>query len=550
MKRHIFVISLIVTISLTLYANTLKNSFVYDDVHTIVNNALIKDISNLPMLFDKGEYFSRSGEASYRPAVTFTYFIDYALYELKPWGYHLTNILLHAANGVLLYIFLTLFFNRGIPSARFSLLNNPPLLITILFITHPILTEAVNAVSYREDLLAFLFYMATLTIYLLIRSHRKSPNDWQPATSLLYIFSCLLYSIALFSKEMALTLPFIIYCYELVYMDKSKRRSALTNYYNIGYIVIALAYAYLRFYYFQNPMAGGFYIPDIWERLITIPLLILSYIKLLLFPVSLSAEYMFLHVESVLSALFIISCFVIFYLLSIAFRINKEIVFGILFFIITSLPIYNIIPIANPLAERYMYLPSVGFFISMVSMVSIIYSIPLKSRIGSKVHRYAFSFLLIVLITYSFGAVTRNKVWRDDYSLWSDMARKMPKSSRAHFGLGNVYVNQGNLEDAIKQFQIALQLAPNNLNARVKLVITYYNLGVYYDDQGNFDKAIQQYQSALRLDPSVAEAHYNMGNIYMASGLKDKAKMEFETVLKIRPDYVPAQQAVELLKVK
>lgn len=547
MKRHFLPILLIVAISVTLYSNTLNNGFVYDDEHIIVNNTLIKDISNLPMLFDKGKYFSRSDEASYRPVVTFTYFIDYALYELKPWGYHLTNILLHAANGLLLYIFLTLFFNRDIPSARLSLLNNPPLLITALFTTHPLLTETVNAVSYREDLLAFLFYTATLTIYLLIRPHRKSPNEWRTATGLLYGASCLLYSIALFSKEMALTLPFIIYCYEWVYMDKSRRRSVLSNYYNIGYIVIALAYAYLRFYYFQNPMAGGFYIPDIWERLITIPLLILSYIKLLLFPVSLSAEYVFLHVESVLSALFIISCFVIFYLLTIAFRINKEIVFGILFFIITSLPIYNIIPIANPLAERYMYLPSVGFFISMASTI---YLIPLKTRIGSNVHRYAFTFLLIILTTYSFGVVTRNKVWRDDYSLWSDMARKMPKSSRAHFGLGNVYVTQGNLEDAIKQFQVALQMDPNNLNARVKLVITYYNLGVYYDEQGKFDRAIQQYQSALRLDPSVAEAHYNMGNIYMASGLKDKAKMEFETVLKIRPDYVPAQQAIELLKAK
>ena len=108
MKRHVFPILLIVAGSIALYANTLQNGFVYDDEETIVNNTLIWSLDNLPLLFNKTAYFGRSGEMSYRPVVTFTYFVDYALYGLKPWGYHLTNVLLHAVNGVLLYIFLSL----------------------------------------------------------------------------------------------------------------------------------------------------------------------------------------------------------------------------------------------------------------------------------------------------------------------------------------------------------------------------------------------------------------------------------------------------------
>src|SRR3989337_4426990 len=107
--HHILSISLILLISIAIYSNTLKNGFVYDDEFTIVNNTLIKNFSNISKLFTK-EYFSTSGEMSYRPVVTLTYFLDYALYGIKPWGYHLTNLLLHAMNGVILYIFLTLLF--------------------------------------------------------------------------------------------------------------------------------------------------------------------------------------------------------------------------------------------------------------------------------------------------------------------------------------------------------------------------------------------------------------------------------------------------------
>src|SRR3990170_6294448 len=139
---HLISISLILIISIAIYSNTLKNGFVYDDEFTIVNNTLIKNFSNISKLFTK-EYFTTSAEMSYRPVVTFTYFIDYSLYGIKPWGYHLTNLILHAMNGVILYTFLTLLFK---PSQ--SSIFNLQLLISLLFATHPVLTEAVNAISF------------------------------------------------------------------------------------------------------------------------------------------------------------------------------------------------------------------------------------------------------------------------------------------------------------------------------------------------------------------------------------------------------------------
>src|SRR3989338_9083171 len=159
-NHHLLSISFILIIAIAIYSNTLKNGFVHDDEFTIVNNTLIKNFSNISKLFTK-EYFSTSGEMSYRPVVTFTYFLDYAIYGIKPWGYHLTNLLLHAMNGVILYIFLTLLITH-----HSSLIT----LISLLFITHPVLTEAVNAISFREDLLCFLFFISALILYISLKA--------------------------------------------------------------------------------------------------------------------------------------------------------------------------------------------------------------------------------------------------------------------------------------------------------------------------------------------------------------------------------------------
>ena len=248
--RHHTEMLIILGFSIVLYANTLKNGFVYDDYNTIVNNTLIKDFNNLPKLLKK-EYFNVAGEASYRPLVTLTYFFDYTIYELKSWGYHLTNMVLHTINGVLLYIFLVLFVkqqkigNQGSSSIVQCLLN-PPFIISSLFISHPALTEAINATSFREDLLVFLFYFVTLNLYLLQKLYS---NSYKPfAQSRLYFISCISYSLALLSKEMAATLPLIVYCLEWVYAKKEKRDfiSILLNPYIIGYLMVTFIYICFR----------------------------------------------------------------------------------------------------------------------------------------------------------------------------------------------------------------------------------------------------------------------------------------------------------------
>lgn len=525
MKRHILALSLIAVISFSLYANTLKNGFVYDDEFTIVNNTLIKDLSHLDRLFYNNNYFARSAEKSYRPVVTFTYFIDYALYGLRPWGYHLTNIILHATNGVLLYAFLILLFKQAPfnnPAASGLSLNNPSLPITLLFITHPVLTEAVNAISYREDLLAFSFYMGVLIIYLLLRLETHS-------TLLLYPLSCLLYLLALLSKEMALTLPLIAYSLDLICSSSKNKNRIFPDRYIIGYICITFLYLYLYFHLFYNPIEKEAIRWTLSQRLLTIPWLISKYLLLLLAPVNLSADYVVSPIKSLSSPAFIISLSIVISMLIIAFMTLKKerkrsILPVALFFVITLIPVYNIIPLVNPFAERYIYLPAVGYSIVAWSTISFM------SKYNK---RYISIIFFIVLALYSIATLRRNTVWTDNLSLWSDTVKKVPKSSRAHSNLGNAYADKGKLGQAVEQYKTALSLNPRNVQA-------HNNLGSIYADQGLSDEAIGHYNTALRLRPDNPETLNCLGDVYHKIGQLDRAVWHYEAALKLKPDHVKA----------
>ena len=149
---------ILIFISVLLYLNTLSNAFVYDDAYVITENYFIKSLGNLPKLFTK-DYLPLSGELSYRPIVTLTYFFDYAIWRLNPLGYHLTNIILHTINAFLFYLFM-----KSI--SRNSSLS---ILATLLFLSHPLLTETVNAVCYREDILASIFFLLAFVYFIKIR---------------------------------------------------------------------------------------------------------------------------------------------------------------------------------------------------------------------------------------------------------------------------------------------------------------------------------------------------------------------------------------------
>ena len=335
---HLISISLILVISIAIYSNTFKNGFVYDDHFTIVDNIFIKDWKNLSDLLSK-DYFSRSGEATYRPVVTLSYFIDYYLWGLKPFGYHLTNLLLHSVNVILFYLFtISLLRDRGVA-----------FLAALLFAVHPVLTEAVNAISYREDILIVVFLLPSFLLFLKISNSSMNKIRWWT----FYILSLLLYLLALFSKEMAITFPLLLIGYHFCFKDKEEWQKGNSFFYYLSsYVVVTIFYLFLYLAPFINPnltpfgyhRAEGLSSPNTLTRLLALPQVLLKYLWLIMVPWELKADYVIkVSWSSVLFSILLISIIgaTVFHLS----KIYRKELFGLLWFFVSLLPVMNIVPI-------------------------------------------------------------------------------------------------------------------------------------------------------------------------------------------------------------
>lgn len=499
LRHHLVSLLAVIFLSLTIYGNSLNNGFTADDAATIITNQFIKDIANVPKLFHS-DYFALFDEISYRPVCTFTYFLEFALFGLKPCGYHLTNLLIHTINGVMVYLLACLLVSTtdNVPVRERRFLANTPLLVSLLFVSHPILTEAVNAISYREDLLMFFLYVSTLLFYISLSkgiAHRKP----------LYLLSCVAYFFALFSKEMAATLPIVVYIYDSACNGKGKYAYLRVSRYNVGYIAITLAYLYVRFFYFYNPVESNLRPWGLAVRLMTIPWITLSNLKMSIFPFCLTADYNIVPVKSVFTVKFIAPLTSVILVLFTTYIARKDLFFSILFFFITLIPVYNIIPIGHPFAERYLYLPAAG--IAFVAGLSVR---ALSSVINTRILLPLF---FVILFIFSLSTERRNYVWRDDYSLWSDTARKMPDSSVAHSELGKIYVEQGKLGPAIAELTTAAMLSPKDPTLHL-------TLGNIYARQRRFEDAIKEYQNALRIKRDYYEARLALKDVVIQRGFE------------------------------
>lgn len=561
MKQTYFrkTLPLIIFVSALLYINSLSNTFVYDDVYIVTENYLIKSLENLPKLFQK-DYLLLSGELSYRPIVTLTYFIDYAIWQLNPLGYHLTNIILHTVNVFLFYYLIKSISKKHIVS----------ILATLLFLSHPLLTETVNAVCYREDILASIFFLLAFIFLIKVRAPFSKKENSLLQTNARFIFyyllSCACYCLALFSKEMAITLPILLVLFNLLYFrqDSTKAlsisprsiRVARCVLFYAGYIAVTGFYLFIRFIVFKNTFKTINVSPT---NVVTMTKVVASYIKLLFIPLNLNADYCvsysyYLSLSFIVSSLFIASAVIII----IRFhRHNNQTTFFTLWFFITLFPVLGIIPIGNIMAERYLYIPIMGF----CGVTGCIPANYLSQRKG---------FLIVVgtiLLGMQIGVIHRNSVWQDDTTLWSYTYKREPNSARACSNLGNTWFKNQRYEDAIHMYKRSLTFPYSypfihyNLAVAYEKVgqtdraieaykasitrhndntLAYNNLGTIYHKQGLYDMAIEAYKQALTNNPYFPLSHNNLGNTYERIGDSEKALVEYREALKIDDTYADA----------
>ena len=516
-------IAVLVIISLAVYYNSLSNGFVFDDYAVIVENKHIEHLrSSLPSFFNHSYFTIAGGEASYRPLATFSYFLIYALAGPNPFYFHLGSVLLHVLNVVLAYLFFAL-----LPGDRFKALT-----AGLLFACHPVLTETVDCIAFNEDLLAAFFFLLALILY--VKALGKA------AAGALYILSLLFFFCGLLSKEMAITLPFIIVLYDLTF-NGGKEQALSVKFvvstverrwrYYAGYAVIGLFYLLLRFVVFINPAEGiKPHFGSLFERLLYLPSHIFSFVKLALAPYDLSVAYVFSYprgffefhnlVGWVVTAGLVVCSFLL-------FKRFKAIFFGIWWFLITLIPVYNLIQIFNPLAERYLYIPTIGFCLVAAGMLYGIFSKAFNRAVA--VNLATLAVVLAVVSLYATVTIARNRDWQDGLTLWSKTVKQSPDSGIAHGSLGRAYQEQGLLDEAVGEYRLAVKIMPNHFKA-------HYNLGIIYGRQGNLNQAADSYRKAIALNPNFADAHFNLANIYQKQGLLDEAIEQYLKLIKLDPE--------------
>ena len=342
-------VALVAAVALVTYATSLRNEFIYDDWNFLVHNSTIRSWANWWELVDPTSTFNRTFELlSWRPTLNLSYLVGYQLFGLNAGGHHLLTVVLHALNAALVYHFL----RRLTSNATVALVGG------LAFAVHPVHAEAVQVSSLRMDVLATPFFIAALLAHMRLR---ERPDDRPFVWAGLAAGSCFL---SLMGKEIASAVPLVALLLDLRKEDLKALTSRAGMLPYLGYASVGVIYGWLRFGLFSNIHQGSAYLGGSpLVALLTTGKIFAAYAGHLLMPLTLRADYVVtlatgLDVATVsawalLAALAAVAWF--------ARRRSPTLTFGLVWLGVTLLPVANLVPIRNSMADRYLYLPSVGF---------------------------------------------------------------------------------------------------------------------------------------------------------------------------------------------
>jgi Flp pilus assembly protein TadD len=564
-KFVVLAVGIILLLTAIVYANSIHNDFTnWDDLSLVVDNPAIRSLS-IDNLID---IFTPKAGKTYQPVRVLSYAIDYYLWKLNPLGYHLGNIALHGFSAVILYLLLASLLNKMRSESSFESNRIIALLASLLFAVHPVNVEAVTWISSRKyGLLAF-FYFSSLYFYI---KHSEKGRYHR----IYYALSIVSYVLSLLSSPFSVTLPAILFLYDYCSIRD-------INLYNIlkyrllsylPYVVLSISQFIILWNSFTTtpgpePAIKSHEMNSIFYTFLTMLRVLYDYIKNLIFPFWLNNMYVDHTSTSVFEYKVILSLLVILLLLGILFfqvrADNKVNLFCLGWFVLTWLPVSNIIPISTKMADRYLYLPAVGLF--LLFSLSVYNT---SHRWFSRKAKQLVAVPLIAFLVFSlcYLSIDRNRVWANSQTLWEDSLRKAPAYWVPHMNLGLTMAQQGRIEEAISYYRESLRLNPNSVHTHNNLGVvllergqigdaighyvaalrlksdyaeTYNNLGVALFNLGQLDKAIGHYLTAIKLDPNFSKAHNNLGNALARKGKLDEAISQYSRALELKTDYPEA----------
>jgi tetratricopeptide (TPR) repeat protein len=551
-------ISVIIFLCLAIYSNTFHVPFILDDEGSI---------QLLPAVHGLANYFKDWDGYNYLPNRAFGYFtfaLNYEFGGLNLPGYHMVNLVVHSLSGLLVYALVRLIFRTPFMQGAYKRpesVNIFAFIIALFFVCHPIQTQAVTYIVQRLTSMTAMFYLAALVCYLRWRSQACTNRPgW-------YLLTLLAILLAMKTKEISFTLPVMIVLFEVFFFGMPDRKQLvkmiplfmtillipLTTYFKITPVIEA-AGGKGSFLSDVNTQAYDLVQLTRPEYILTQLSVMITYLRLLLLPINqhLDYDYPITHTlfepRPLLSLLLLLAIFVFAIYLIIKSRqhhaqmikhqhtstapLLRLAALGIFWFFITISVESSIIVIKDVIYEHRLYLPSIGFFIFLVSFSTLAVK-SLHSRFKS-LNTVIFLVITCVIMTLSTAAYARNNVWHDWITFWSDNVTKAPKKGRPRLILGIGYYYKGDFENALQNYEKAALLKPNFIEA-------YYNIGLVHYARKEHKKAISMYMKVLGISAfdarQFAQTYNDIGICYTELENTPQALEAFATAVKYNPEF-------------
>ncbi|MFQ5427558.1 MAG: tetratricopeptide repeat protein [Thermodesulfobacteriota bacterium] len=552
--KNLAPLALLVLVAL-IYSNVMGAPFIFDDLKYIVGNAFLRDLSNFQHI---------SGT---RYVVFFSFALNYVAGGLGPGGYHLVNIAIHGLNSIVVYFLVRALFETPSCSSGAGQAAHEEggagmeatgagfwiaITTALIFAAHPLETEAVAYVSQRFASLVALFYL--LSLYCYVRSRFFILARKAVPGLALFVLAFILGLLAQKSKETAFTLPLLIILTEFFFFQRGA--STLKDKGGLLVLPFFALFAVIPLELFSRSgavtegIAGKLRLLQLEELatlsrsdyLLTQFRVIVTYIRLLFFPLGQSGDYDYTIYKSFFTApvffsfIFLLIVFVLGIYLALRSARTRSALglmagFGILWFFITISVESSIVPIKDVIFEHRVYLPSAGFFLCITSLYFYLAERGVRAGRSGRGHaRGVLIVPLIIVLILSVLTYSRNRVWTSDMLFWSDVVSKSPQGARGYNNLGNVYFNRGNIPEAMKHYRRAITIDKEYYEA-------YNNLGSAYLELNQGERALELFKRALALRPDYVDAAANRALVLVTLNRPEEALRVARIALGLRSDF-------------
>jgi len=520
---------LAVTIATVLaYARTLSFEFVWDDVLLVARSQRLREWSSLPTVL-ASHFWSEVHEGShyYRPLVSLSYFLDLHVWGLDPLGFHLTNLLAHLATALAVLVLARRLTDNLLAAS----------IAGVAFALHPIHTESVTFISGRTDVLSTLLFLLALLGY----------ARWRDGGSPLTLAGSLgTFFLALTAKEVAVTLPLILVLWDLLVASPDAAAKADVDVPRYRPLVRAAgrysAYgAVIGLYLVIRMLSLGALVesdPGVWgsllTRFLTTTKIVASYAWMAFVPFPANAHYVIVPVVALPPAAWWgAAAFLAVLVAATAWAAVRAPRWGFcaLWFWLTLIPSVgvNLLPLPTAvMAERFLYLPSVGFCVLLGMALGR--TLGAASTLDAGQIRPAPALALAgLLLAYVGLTIWRNEPWQDHYHLYLNMVDTSPDSDLPHVNLALVQLPRGEIAEAHAHFKRAVEIAPGNPRALVGLGLTETILG---DREGGLRHALE----AERIAPKNPNVLGFLGQLYLLREEPARAVEVFQESLRFHPE--------------